>query len=323
MKNHLRRGLVRVLELLLLILCVATLLFFIVRSWRNSRSSAEEADGGAEAADLSAVTAISCNNGSETLVFSLGEDGKWRWLDESFPVDQDAVGGLLEALTSFTPTVTAASGETVDLATYELDFPTCAVSYTTAGGETTALQFGKSAENGGAYVKYADDDSAVYLAGASLMAQIHQGLGDYCDVPAFPALTTDTMQGLTLSVGEASAAYTVREQKGESRWFLGGKDVTEDAAFSAALEELSALSFSECLVWSPPKASRTICGLIAPKAKLEIAYHDAAGRDCTMTLSIGAERSSGGYFAAWSLNDAIFALDSDAVADILALAATL
>ncbi len=320
MKHHLRRGLSRVLEPLLLILCAATLLFFIVRSWRNSREAAANAETGTETEDLSVITAISCSNGTETLSFTLSEDGKWLWIDESFPVDQDAVNGLLEALTSFTPTVTAASGETVDLASYELDSPACEVSYTNAGGETTALQFGKDADNGGAYVKYAGDDSAVYLAGASLMAQIRQGLSTYCAPPAFPALTAESMQSITLTAGEEIAVYTARELKGETHWFSGGTDVTDDAAFTAAAATLSTLDFSECLVWAPLKKSLDICGLSAPACQLEIAYGDAAGRDCTLTLSLGGAQNGESRFAAWSGCDAIFTLPSSAVESLLALA---
>lgn len=320
MKMSFKRGLSRVLETLLLVLCAATLLFFIARSWRSSREAAQAAETGATAEDLSAVTSIRCNNGSETLTFTLDEEGQWHWIDESFPLDQDAVAGLLEALTAFTPTVTVASGETVDLASYDLSSPSCAVSYTTLGGETTALQFGKDADNGGAYVKYAEDDSAVYLAGASLMAQIRQSLSDYCVTPTFPALNGDTLKDFTLTAGESSAAYAMREQKGENRWYSGGKDVTDSAAFVAALDELSALSFSECLVWSPVKQSLAICGLDAPQLTLEAGYRDAAGRDCTLTLSIGSARDEDSYFAVWSGSDAILALQKDSVNALFTLA---
>ncbi len=319
MKKRIKHGLIRVLETLLLVLAAATILFFIVRSWRNSRPSEEGAETGAVTEDLSVINTISCYNGEETLVFTLGEDGRWRWIDESFPLDQEAVSDLLDALTSFVPTVTVASGETVDLGSYELDSPLYEVSYTTLGGETTALQFGKNADNGGAYVKYANDESTVYLSGAALLNQVTQGLYDYCEVPSFPALGSDNLQSVTFSSSKNSASYTAKEQKGETRWYLGSHDATQSASFTAALEELSSLSFSSCLVWEPLEDSLAICGLSEPQGKIEVAYQDAAGRDVTLTVSLGNSRGDSEYFAVWSASNAIFTVRRDAVDSILAL----
>lgn len=320
MKRRIKHGLIRVLETLLLVLAAATILFFIARSWRNSRPAEEGAEvGTAVTEDLSVITAVSCYNGEEALSFHLTEEGKWSWIQESFPLNQETVADLVESLSTFVPTVTVASGETVDLGSYELDSPLYEVSYTTAGGETTALQFGKNADNGGAYVKYANDESTVYLAGAALVKKVTQGLYDYCVIPSFPALSNDNLQSITFSSSKSGLNYTAKEQKGETRWFLGSHDVTQSVTLIAALEELSSLTFSSCLVWEPLEDSLALCGLQDPKGKLEIAYKDAAGRDVTLTLSLGNPRGDSEYFAAWSASNAIFTVRRDAVDSILAL----
>ena len=320
MKKRIKHGLIRVLRTLLLVLAAATVLFFIMRSWRNSRPVEDDNEAGSVVTeDLSVISAVSCDNGEEVLSFTLGEDGRWVWIDTDFPLNQEAVGNFVDALDSFVPTVTVASGETVDLGSYELDSPLYEVSYTTRGGETTTLQFGKSADNGGAYVKYADDESSVYLAGSALIHQVKQVLYDYCTIPTFPALNDDTLKSITFSSPKNSAAYTVREQKGENHWYLGSHDVTQSIPLIAAREELSALSFSSILVWDPLADSLAICGLADPSAQLEIAYVDAAGRDVTLTLSIGNERDENSYFAAWSASNAIFTIRKDSVERIMAL----
>lgn len=320
MKKRIKHGLIRVLETLLLVLAAATVLFFIVRSWRNSRPVEEGTDAGTVVTeDLSVVNSVSCDNGSEVLTFTLGEDGKWVWIDEAFPLNQEAVGEFVDALTSFVPTVTVASGETVDLGSYELDSPLYEVSYTTRGGETTALQFGKTAENGGAYVKYAGDESSVYLSGSALLKQVKQGLYDYCTLPSFPALNNDTLKSITFSSRKNSATYTVREQKGENHWYLGSNDVTQSIPLISAREEIAALSFSALLVWDPLADSLAICGLTDPFAKLEFTYVDAAGRDVTLTLSIGNERDENSYFATWSASNAVFTIEKSRVERIMAL----
>lgn len=320
MKKRIKHGLIRVLETLLLVLVAATILFFIVRSWRNSRPVEEGAEAGSVVTeDLSYVNAITCYNGEEDITFHLGEDGKWAWIDSTFPLKHEAVAELAEALRSFVPTVTVASGETVDLGSYELSSPLYEVSYTTAAGETTALQFGKTADNGGSYVKYADDESTVYLAGASLLKLVRQGLYDYAIIPPFPALNSETLQSVTFSSGKNSVNYFTREQRGESRWFLGSHDVTQNPSLTAALEELSALSFADFLVWGPLEDSLAICGLSSPRAEIELEYRDAAGRDVTLTVSIGDDRSANEYFASWSASNAIFTVRKDAVDSIIEL----
>ncbi len=320
MKTRIKHGLIRVLENLLLVLVAATVLFFIVRSWRNSRPAEEGTDAGTVVTeDLSVVTALSCDNGSEVLTFTLGEDGKWVWIDGNFPLEQKTVSAFVDALTSFSPTVTVASGETVDLGSYELDSPLYEVSYTTRGGETTALQFGKSADNGGAYVKYADDESNVYLSGSTLLRQVKQGLYDYCTVPAFPALNDDTLKSITFASRKNSVTYTMREHKDENRWYLGSNDVTQSTPLIAAREDIAKLAFSSLLVWNPLADSLAICGLNEPYAKLEFAYADAAGRDVTLTLSIGNNRDENSYFATWSASNAIFTLQKSSLEHILAL----
>ena len=320
MKNRIKHGLIRVFQNLLLVLLAAVLLFFIFRSWKNSRVSAENEESGvAVTEDLSAVTSVSCNNGTETLTFSLGEDGQWHWIDDTFPLNSEAVADLVYTLSSFVPTVTVASGETVDLGSYELDSPAYEVSYTTAGGETTALQFGKAADNGGSYVKYADDATTVYLAGATLTKTVTQGLYDYCTLPSFPVLTSETLQFVTFSSAKNSTTYAAKEQKGETRWFLGGRDVTQDAAFTAALDEIRSLSFASCLVWNPVQDSLAICGLEEPHAQITLEYKDDNGRDCALILYVGNERDENHWFASWSASSAIFTLHKGAVDSILAL----
>lgn len=320
MKNRIKHGLIRVLETLLLVLVAATILFFIVRSWRNSRPAEEgDAAGSVVTEDLSVVNAVSCSNGTEELTFTLTEEGKWVWINESFPLDQKAVTEFVETLTSFVPTVTVASGETVDLGSYELDSPLYEVSYTTRGGETTALQFGKSAENGGAYVKYAGDESNVYLAGSVLVKQVKQGLYDYCTIPAFPALNADTIRSVTFASEKNSCAYTKKETRGENRWYLGSHDVTQSITLAAALEELSGLSFSSILVWDPLEDSLAICELDVPRAEIVLEYVDAAGRDMSLTVSIGNDRDENNYFATRSDSNAIYTLRKSSVEHIMAL----
>ena len=154
MMRRFARPLRRILDMLIPVLIVAVILFAIARSWAVNHVPKDQITPEAavmQTEDPSAIVSISCENGTETLSFHLDENGTWRWIDETFPLNTEAVIAFAEELKNFTPIAQAASGENLDLDSYELSTPEHTLSYTTAGGETTTLQFGKTLENGGAY----------------------------------------------------------------------------------------------------------------------------------------------------------------------------
>ena len=311
----------RVLEVLALALIAGVLLFFIVRSWKNAHSPTAEAGTDVAGEELSAIVAVTCNNGRETLEFHRDESGQWRWTDEDFPLDGSKVEELAGALSRFSPTETAAVGESVDLESYGLDFPSCTAAYTTAGGETVSFCFG-SMKDGGEYyyMKYAEDDGTVYLAGSYLVDKVRRGLYEMCLPESFPTLSQENVSSLTFERGGSSVTYRSREAVDTLRWYCGSEDVTEDEAFLAAMEELSSLAFDGCVVWEPASESLKICGLKDPAVKITVEYNDATGHACTLTLSIGNQRDEESYFTSWSVSPAVYALRQDAVKALLALA---
>ena len=322
MMRRFARPLRRLLDMLVPVLIVAVILFAIARSWSINHVPKDQL--AAEAAvmqteDLSAIVSFSCENGTETLSFHLDESGTWRWIDETFPLNSEAVAAFAEELKNFTPTEQVASGENLDLDSYELSTPEHTLRYTTAGGETTTLQFGKTLEDGGTYFKYANNDAAIYVAPVALTTMVHQRLYDLCLTDTFPALNFDTVSKLTLTQGEKSVTYSRRtNDDGSFRWFCGSKDVTENATFLALMEELSTLSYDACLVWNPVADSLTTCGLDEPQLAAALEYTDANQRECDLTLFIGNERSDTQYFAAWSAKSAIYSIRKDAVDGLFA-----
>ncbi|MGM9662591.1 MAG: DUF4340 domain-containing protein [Oscillospiraceae bacterium] len=311
----------RVLEVLVPVLLAGVVLFFIVRSWKTSRASAgaEGADGSA-GEDLSAVTSITCNNGQETLEFHRDESGQWRWIDEDYPLDSSQVEELASLLSRFSPTVTVDSGESVDLEAYGLDFPSYTAAFTTAAGETTSLCFGSARDDGDYYMKYEDDDTAVYVAGSYLVDKVRRGLYDLCLPEEFPALTAENVTALTIEGSGGSAVYQTRKQGASLRWYHDGADVTGDAQFQAVLEALSSMTFTSCVVWDPAPESLKICGLKAPAVTLSVEYNDANDRACSLTLSVGNRRDEESYFASWSVSAAVYAIPQEAAAPLLAAA---
>ncbi|MBR6677363.1 MAG: DUF4340 domain-containing protein [Oscillospiraceae bacterium] len=325
MLRRIFRPLRRLLNLLLPIAVILLILFLIIRSWSINHVSKDDlaAESASEiAVDPNAIVNISCQNGSETLAFHLKEDGKWYWIDESFPLDQEAVADFAQLLTTFTPSVTVASGEHLNLDDYELGTPPYSLSFTTAGGVSTTYHFGKATDSGGSYMMTSANGTTVYMAPSSLTALTKKGLYDYCLIDSFPLLSPETVSSFTVQSKETMHTYTraIMEADSSIYWYNRGRDVTENGTFLACMENLISLSFAECLVWNPVEESIAVCGLDEPRLTVTIQYTDPNQRECELILSIGNERNDTQYFATWSNRNAIYAINKDAVKGLLAAA---
>lgn len=325
MLQRLLRPLRRIFNLLLPVAIVLLLLVLIVRSWTLNHVSKEDlaAESAKEiVADLNAITNISCQNGSETLVFHRDENGKWFWIDETFPLDQDAVTEFVEILSTFTPSVAVVSGENLNLDDYDLSTPLYTLVFTTAGGESTTYYFGKSTESGGAYLMSAANGTTVFMAPNNLLDFVKMGLYDYCVTDSFPLFSPENVSSFTIKSGDSSLLYTraITEADSAIHWYNRGRDVTENGTFIACMENLISLSYDACLVWNPVEESLDICGLSDPCMTVTIQYADPNQRECELTLSIGNARNDTQYFAAWSAKNAIYAINKSAVNGLLAAA---
>lgn len=325
MLQRLRRPLRRLLGLLTPIAIVLLILFLIARSWAINHVNKEDlaADAAKEVvADLNAIVNISCQNGSETLAFHCGADGKWYWIDETFPLDQDAAAEFVQILSTFTPSVTVASGENLNLDDYDLSTPLYTLTFTTAGGESTTYQFGKSTDSGGAYMMTAANGTTVFMAPSNLSSIVKKSLYDYCLTDQFPLLSPETVSSFKVKSESADILYTrtILDTDSSIYWYNRGRDVTENGTFLACMENLISLSYDECLVWNPVEDSFKVCGLNDPRMTVTIQYTDPNQRECELVLSIGNARNETQYFATWNTKNAIYAISKTAVNGLLAAA---
>ena len=325
MLQHLLRPLRRILRLLLPIAIVLLILVLIVRSWTINHVSKEDlaAEGSKEVVtDLNAITNISCQNGSETLVFHTDKSGKWYWIDETFPLDQEAVTEFAQLLSTFAPSVTVVSGENLNLDDYDLSTPLYTLGFTTAGGESTTYYFGKATESGGTYMMSSTNGTTIYMAPSNLSSFVKKSLYDYCITDSFPLLSPENVSAFTVTGKDSSVTYTrtISETDSSISWHNRGRDVTQNGTFVACMENLISLAYDSCLVWNPVEESLDICGLNDPCMTVTIQYTDPNQRECELTLSIGNARNDTQYFAAWSAKNAIYAISKSAVNGLLAAA---
>ena len=100
------RRIVTFLSAVLVVLSAIVLVLLGAR-YKENRAENEAALGigsTAPATDPGAYTALSYENGSFTLSFSLDENGNWVWADDpSFPLDNTTILGITSHLASWKP----------------------------------------------------------------------------------------------------------------------------------------------------------------------------------------------------------------------------
>lgn len=297
------RRTITILSAILAILCVALLIVLGIKYRASRAEDAAENDGQADAGLIAAqneYTALSYNNGSATLSFSLDEEGTWVWSDDpAFPLDDTAVTAILSELSSLTPQQTITDGDTLE--NYGLTAPAATLTAATAEDETLTLALGKATTDGDSYYMLMnDDESTVYIIADTLYNYMQTAIYDMMLLPELPELTEDvidtiTIQGASSDDGTAGLITLLAAQHSEegTTWRSDGVDVTGNETVQALLSDLASLSLSQCVDYRPSDEAVTICGFDSPDAVLTVAYTGASGESGTLTLYIGNSAVSG------------------------------
>ena len=178
----------------------AIVLVLLGARYKENRAENEAALGigsTAPAMDPGAYTALSYENGSFTLSFSLDENGNWVWADDpSFPLDNTTILGITSHLASWKPQQTV-TDEAV-LADAGFDQPNGSLTATSAGGDTTLL-FGRTTTDGNSYyVRLNGDETTAYILPGTLYQLMSRPIYDMMELPELPALTEDRLLSVTI-----------------------------------------------------------------------------------------------------------------------------
>lgn len=248
-----------------------------------------------------------CCNGTTTLRFHK-EDDKWVWFDDTdFPLDQSYVQTLLDTLQSLRElTPITLTGE---LADYGLESVKSYVMLSDKSGNESYIYLGKKTDNGYYMFDGAPEDG-VYVAPAALLDQISRSIYDMALLPSFPQLTLDDIEALDVTCGEKELHLTVKG----GAWYDSGADVTANMA--DVTDALSRLAVTSCVDYRPASGAPAICGLTDGAAVLKVTY----GGEKTLTLTIGAQRNSDGYFAQMNEDTTIYLLPAELAKPLLTLA---
>lgn len=329
----------RTFRILLAIAVVLAVALAAVLIYKNQAAQAqEEADAQAEAAAVitqeQAYNALSYDNGSATLSFTLDENGSWVWADDpTFPLNQTTVTAIVDLISSLTPQQTITDGDTLEA--YGLDNPTATLTASGEDGASLTLSLGKTTTDGQSYYMMMNEDqSTIYIIAGTLYNYLSTPIYDMCILPEIPDLAEENLDSITVT-GTVTTALTASREETEAAdgeetdteetdsqavpvtWTDGeGTDVTENEQLTALLTELETFTLTKCADYRPSDEAVSICGFDAPAAVAEI-----VSGATTLTITVGGATLDGtGYYVRIDDDTTIYQTTTDSVNTLLAVA---
>ena len=261
---------------------------------RAEKEAAEEAGILSPAADPGAYTALSYENGSFTLSFSLDENGDWIWADDpSFPLDDTTILGITSQLASWKPQQTVTDAEV--LADAGFDQSSSSLTATTASGDTTLL-FGRATTDGASYyVRLNGDETTAYILPGTLYQLMSRPIYDMMELPELPELPENRLLSISIqgpdeedgNVGRVTVLTAYQGEEGTS-WRSDGANITDAPVVRALLKDLAALTINKCVDYHPSDEAASLCGFDSPAAKVSIRYTTETDAEQTLALTIGS-----------------------------------
>ncbi len=231
------------------------------------------------------VVSLVCSNGELTLRFHRGEDDLWVWTDNpAFPLDGSCVDALME-LVPISEDLSSIPDPAGPEAYGLLD----ARKYATVGysdGTSVTCRFGTKSEDGTYYASFDSDPDRICLAPGTLLDLVEQGIYPMAVLPDLPALSADQIREVSLTRGDRTDRITIAN----SRWMLGGSDMTEDPAVRQLAAFLAAPALTQCVDFAPSEGAAELCGLEPPAAVLQVVSTDPEN---SYTLTVGALTEDG------------------------------
>ena len=311
----------RIVTLLSTILAILSAALLIVLSMRYQASRdnqvEEENVPEGEVTDQPAYSALTYDNGSATLSFSLDESGEWIWSDDpDFPLNPQNVTEILSLLSALTPQQTIPAEEGTD---YGLSTPAATVTATADDGKSLSLVIGKATTSGESYYTMVNgQEDTLYIFDGTLYQALQTPIYDMMRLPQLPeleesSLSTITIQGIDPEGNDAFLSLSAQTTDGEEAitWRCNGANVTDDPTVRAILEDVQAFSFSRCVDYRPSEEAASLCGFDRPSAVISVVYREGEENQ-TFTLVIGATAADGtGRYARLGEDETIYLLPTE------------
>ena len=259
--------------LIIAIICLAAAAVLYLLVVKLSQKS-EEADSSDDSLVISSVdsdqiTAISYEKDGKSLSF-MKEDGTWYDAeDKSFPVDQDSLTTMTNALGAVSATRKLDSPE--DLSEYGLDSPVLTVRYTASDGKEAEFTVGDTNDAaGGAYLKISGDD-AVYLVASDFADTFNSDIYQLADMESFPTITSDSITDINVKSG--SHTLEIKNDSDGGRTVLENGEEKENCAESSVtqfINTVTGITFKSHVEYNCKDLSKY--GLDKPAADISVDY---------------------------------------------------
>ncbi len=259
--------------LIIAIICLAAAAVLYLLVVKLSQKS-EEADSSDDSLVISSVdsdqiTAISYEKDGKSLSF-MKEDGTWYDAgDKSFPVDQDSLTTMTNALGAVSATRKLDSPE--DLSEYGLDSPVLTVRYTASDGKEAEFTVGDTNDAaGGSYLKISGDD-AVYLVASDFADTFNSDIYQLADMESFPTITADSITDINVKSG--SHTLEIKNDSDGGRTVLENGEEKENCAESSVtqfINTVTGITFKSHVEYNCKDLSKY--GLDKPAADISVDY---------------------------------------------------
>lgn len=331
-----KRTLRRLAQILLALLALLAVVTVVKR--RSAAKAEAEAAAQAAASQVTeagvSYTALVFDNGSATLSFAADETGKWHWADDpDFPLDNDRIERIIQLISGLSPADTITDGDTLEA--YGLDSPAMTLSATAADGTALTLALGVQVAGSTDYYALINGaESPVYVLTDSLASAMSYSIYSMMDLPELPVLAESqfssiSVEGAQMTILSAFAEGGADEGAAEGgseaavTWRSQGANVTDNAAVQSLVSALSAMTLTRCEDYNPTDKAVSLCGFGQPAATVTVRYRNELGADCELLMTVGSATAAGdGYYVRLGGDTTIYSMATDALADVLSVAAS-
>lgn len=330
--------------LIIAIICLAAaaVLYLLVVKLSQRSEDADSSDDSLviSSVDSGQITAISYEKDGKSLSFRK-EDGTWyNAEDKSFPVDQDSLTTMTNALGAVSATRKLDSPE--DLSEYGLDSPVLTVRYTASDDKEAEFTVGDTNDAaGGSYLKISGDD-AVYLVASDFADTFNSDIYQLADMESFPTITSDSITDINVKSG--SHTLEIKNDSDGGRIVLENGEEKENCASSSVtqfINTVTGITFKSHVEYNCKDLSKY--GLDKPTADISVDYttaetvtetsaesvQETADTEETesetetvevakqLILHIGSQNEDGDYYAALDGSKEVHVVSGDTIKELI------
>ena len=326
----------KIIPMIILLAVIAALLiiYFLLKNYNQEQEKKEE-----EEAENDVVISFEEDNiknlsfliSEKRVSFTRNEDGWVYDDDEQFPVDDDQMKVLTDALAEVTANRTLTDVE--DLSSYGLDEPEDVIQVTDQEDNVTEITVGDTNEStGDCYISLNDDSQTVYTVTGDLATVFSGNLMNYAKGDDYPTITGGNIERITVTGGENPFTLEKSEDS-TSGWILtdaSGNQIDAGSSYVSTLQSAVAgftyTNYYEYNCTDPGKY-----GLDQPYSILTVDYTEAASEEETdesdegetekvnrqMVLRIGDENEEGNRYVSIEGSTQVHGISVDSLNEIL------